>query len=247
MITSKAVYNLKKVSLKRRFEIKSIKGITKSKKSDGFIIHGGDSEYDYYFDSPDKIIIIIILAKVYEIICGHQLKISEIDKSHLKSFVTTKKEKNKKDINFSKMDQSQIIDIHSILTDKYEKFKDLFPKTNNIENNNNNILKNNLISFIEITYKTIFSNHETIKDINLDNLKIIKILGRGVDGKVLLVKLLKNNMYYAMKSINKKYFYNKKNLIQNKILKKLYFIFLIKVIFCFETNNRIFFIMDLVK
>ena len=247
MITSKAVYNLKKVSLKRRFEIKSIKGITKSKKSDGFIIHGGDSEYDYYFDSPDKIIIIIILAKVYEIICGHQLKISEIDKSHLKSFVTTKKEKNKKDINFSKMDQSQIIDIHSILTDKYEKFKDLFPKTNNIENNNNNILNNNPISFIEITYKTIFSNHEIIKDINLDNLKIIKILGRGVDGKVLLVKLLKNNKYYAMKSINKKYFYDKENLIQNKILERLDFIFLIKVIFCFETNNRIFFIMDLVK
>ena len=69
MITSKAVYNLKKVSLKRRFEIKSIKGITKSKKSDGFIIHGGDSEYDYYFDSPDKIIIIIILAKLHAFTC----------------------------------------------------------------------------------------------------------------------------------------------------------------------------------
>jgi len=245
IITSKAVYNLKKLSLKRRIEIKSIKGITKSKKSDAFIIHGGDSEYDYHFDSPDKIIIIIILAKVYEIICGHQLMISEIDKSHLKSFVTTKKEKNKKDLNFSKMDQNQIIDIHSILTEEYEKYKDLFP--NNNRENNNKILDNNPISFIEITNKTIFFNHDSIKDIKLEDFKIIKILGRGVYGKVLLVRFLKNNKYYAMKSLNKKYYYDKENLIKNKILERLDFIFLIKIIFCFETNNRIFFIMDLVK
>ena len=245
IITSKAIYNLKKFSLKRRFEIKSIKGITKSKKSDGFIIHGGDSEYDYYFDSPDKIIIIIILAKVYEIICGHQLMLCEVDKTSLNSFVTTKKEKKNKVYNFSKMDETQTIKIQDILTEKYEKYKKLFDTNNNEENNNNKALNTNPISFTKIINKTIFSNHETIKEINLDEFKIIKILGRGLNGKVLLVKFVNNNKYYAMKSLNKKFFLDKENLIQNKILEKLDFCFLIKIIFCFETNNRIFFIMDL--
>jgi hypothetical protein len=248
IITSKAIYNLKKTISKRRFEIKSIKGITKSKEGDAFVIHG-DLEYDYYYISTDKILIIIILAKLYEINCGQSLKISEINKANLKSFVTTKKNKTK-DSNFSKMDESKIVDIHSFLTEEFEKYKDLFPiKENNLNNIeiNYNSISDNPIQFTKIINKTIFSNHETIKEIKLDDFKIIKILGRGLNGKVLLVKYLNNNEYYVMKSLNKNNFLDKEKYIENKILKKLDFIFLIKILFCFETNNRIYFIMELYK
>ena len=50
VITNKAVYNFKKKELKRRIELNKIRGISISKLTDEFVIHGSDSEYDYdYF------------------------------------------------------------------------------------------------------------------------------------------------------------------------------------------------------
>ena len=54
IITDKAIYNIKKTSLKRRIEIKSVKGITLSKPTDEFVIHGEDEEYDYHYISAKK-------------------------------------------------------------------------------------------------------------------------------------------------------------------------------------------------
>ena len=46
VITKSAVYNLKKKSLKRRIEMKDIRGITISSLTDEFVIHGLEIEYD---------------------------------------------------------------------------------------------------------------------------------------------------------------------------------------------------------
>lgn len=54
IITDKAIYNLKKTSLKRRIDLKWIKGITLSKSSDEFVIHCNDEEYDYQYISAKK-------------------------------------------------------------------------------------------------------------------------------------------------------------------------------------------------
>ena len=53
IITDKAVYNIKKKSLKRRIDINALKGITISKATDvdEFVIHGNEAEYDYYYIS----------------------------------------------------------------------------------------------------------------------------------------------------------------------------------------------------
>ena len=48
IITDKAVYNLKKTSLKRRIDIKAIQGITLAKTMDEFVIHCSGDDYDYY-------------------------------------------------------------------------------------------------------------------------------------------------------------------------------------------------------
>jgi serum/glucocorticoid-regulated kinase 2 len=54
IITDKALYNLKKTSLKRRIDLKAIKGITLSKTTDEFVIHCNDEDYDYQYISPKK-------------------------------------------------------------------------------------------------------------------------------------------------------------------------------------------------
>ena len=49
IITDKAVYNLKKTSIRRRIDLKVIKGITLSKTSNEFVIHCKEEEYDYQY------------------------------------------------------------------------------------------------------------------------------------------------------------------------------------------------------
>ena len=58
LLTDKAIYNLKKTSLKRRIDYKTVMGITLSKQSDEFVIHCEDIDYDYHYISPRKKMIV---------------------------------------------------------------------------------------------------------------------------------------------------------------------------------------------
>ena len=90
IITDKGIYNLKKTTLKRRIDLKSIKGITLSKISDEFVIHCNDEEYDYQYISQKKKTIVEIIAKYYYNIIGEELKLFELYVSSFSTFVTTK-------------------------------------------------------------------------------------------------------------------------------------------------------------
>ena len=50
---------------------------------------------------------------------------------------------------------------------------------------------------------TIYSSHKTIKNVGVDDFKIIKVIGRGSYGKVCLVQFKQTNDLYAMKSLKK--------------------------------------------
>ena len=74
--------------------------------------------------------------------------------------------------------------------------------------------------------------------------KIIKILSRGVHGKVFLVKFNDTNKYYVMKSI-KKIYIEDKNELNVAILKKqkipnLKHTFLMGCCACFQTDERVY-------
>ena len=95
LITDKAIYNLKKLSLKRRIDFKTVIGISLSKLSDEFVIHCNDIDYDYHYISERKKIIVEIIAKNYQIVNEEELKLFELPVKNLNTFVTTKKEKEK--------------------------------------------------------------------------------------------------------------------------------------------------------
>ena len=66
VITNKALYNLKKKSLKRRIDLSIVQGITLSSISHEFVIHGSD-EYDYHYDCVNgRIIAEIIGVALYQ-------------------------------------------------------------------------------------------------------------------------------------------------------------------------------------
>ena len=115
ILTNKALYNFKlgllsiSVTLKRRIPYINLRGITFEKYGDKIVIHGENSEYDYYYKIPSLEKVIGYLATFYELETSKPLKIIPVEKSQsLKNFVTTKDAK-KNNQNFSKMDEDKAI------------------------------------------------------------------------------------------------------------------------------------------
>ena len=96
VITNKALYNFKKKELKRRIELSQILGVSVSKLTDEFVVHGNEAEYDYDYVSSKRKTIIEILAKAYKDDTKKDLKICLLDDKSLKAVVTLKPEKKKK-------------------------------------------------------------------------------------------------------------------------------------------------------
>ena len=120
VITDTAIYNLKEKTLKRRFEISKLKGITVSvaKNSQEFVIHGNEEEHDYLFISKNKYIIIYILEKAFEKLRGKELDFIITESSNLNNRMTTKKEK-KSNPKFSRMDDTELSDIKLFFKNLY--------------------------------------------------------------------------------------------------------------------------------
>ena len=213
--------------------IESIIGFTINNITDEFIIHCKDRENDYNFISKKKFQIFETINNEYKKIKNIQLKLSEVEDKSLKIYVTLKKEK-KFDTNFTRMEKNNLIKIDFYL--------------------NKNNLKENIISKQnkeEIQKRkgtlTMFSSHKTINEVKLEDFKILKVIGRGSFGKVCLVEYLPTNEIFAMKSLKKDILIEEEQiestLLEKEILQNIDHQFLCKLIFYFQTEDRIFFVM----
>ena len=213
--------------------IESIIGFTINNITDEFIIHCKDRENDYNFISKKKFQIFETINNEYKKIKNIQLKLSEVEDKSLKIYVTLKKEK-KFDTNFTRMEKNNLIKVDFYL--------------------NKNNLKNNIISKQnkeEIQKRkgtlTMFSSHKTINEVKLEDFKILKVIGRGSFGKVCLVEYLPTNEIFAMKSLKKDILIEEEQiestLLEKEILQNIDHQFLCKLIFYFQTEDRIFFVM----
>lgn len=101
IVTDAACYNLKKSELKRRIEMSNIRGLTVSTISNEIIIHGEGQEYDYYYNTKEKKLIVKAFheAKSKN---GSELQFAKINDKSISNYVTKKDEK-KKDLSFSRM------------------------------------------------------------------------------------------------------------------------------------------------
>ena len=102
IITNKAIYNLEKKNLKRRIDIKIVKGVTTSSENDEFVIHCIEMDHDYHYVSFKKRKIIQFINDLYFLHFNNFLPFCQINDSSLK-LIVTKKDEKKKDITFSKM------------------------------------------------------------------------------------------------------------------------------------------------
>lgn len=231
------------LALKRRLSINAILGITISQITDEFIVHGMDTEYDYNYVSAKRKEIIRLINQGYKDIEHRSLKICEVNEKSLKSYVTTKVDK-KEQPNFTRMDMKNAYPI-----DKYlEKFET--KKTNNnvnMEQNDGNSLSIHKGKNGKGRTNTMFSRHKKYNEVKLEEFKIIRVIGRGSFGKVCLVEFLPTNEIYAMKSLKKDVLIEQEQientLLEKEILQTIDYPFLCGLVFCFQTEERIYFVM----
>jgi tRNA A-37 threonylcarbamoyl transferase component Bud32 len=123
-----------------------------------------------------------------------------------------------------------------------------------IENKDDNIIipeiKNNPLIESKESTDTIFSAHKHVKQVKNEDFKILKILGRGSYGKVCLVEYLPTHEIYAMKSLKKDLLIREEKiestLLEKEILETINHPFIINLIFCFQTEERINFVMPFI-
>jgi serum/glucocorticoid-regulated kinase 2 len=219
------------LALKRRIDIGLIRGITASKLADEFVIHGNDVEYDYDYVSTRRKKIIEIIARCYLEITKKQVNFCALDAKSLKHVVTQKKEK-KKDQTFSRMAKEGLSSVNLFLYGQEEPTSDVASKRT-------------------ARVGTLYTKRKDIKEVFLENFQILKVLGRGSFGKVCLVEYKPTKELYAMKSLKKDVLIDQdqieNTLLEKKILETIDHPFLVELIFCFQTEERLYFVMPFLR
>ena len=225
LITDKAIYNLKKLTLKRRIDLKTIIGISISKLSEEFVIHCNDIDYDYQYSSKHRKTILEIIAKNYELINEEELKVFELSVKNLNTFVTTKKEKEKQK-NFTRMPTKNSINIKDYL----------FGNQSN-----------------RLSSKTGFKTKCSFKYVHVEysDFEMVKVIGRGSVGKILLVKYKKDGKYYVMKNMRKDQLISEgladNILLERSILMEGQCPFILTLSYFLQTPQRIYYICPFIK
>ena len=145
----------------------------------------------------------------------------------LKQYVTLKKEK-KVNPNFSRMPKENLTDIETYLN------------------------KNTTTDDTErMRTKTVFTSHKTVKEVKLEDFRILKVIGRGSFGKVCLVEYTPTKEIYAMKSLKKDILIEQEQientLLEKEILQTIDHPLLCGLVFCFQTQERIYFVMPFLR
>ncbi len=231
VITNKAIYNLKNKKLKRRIDIVGVRGLTVSKVTDEFVMHGNDVEYDYDYISQRRKKIIEYIASNFQELTKKEIPLCEIDEKSLKNYVTLKKEK-KKTPDFSRM-PTNIIPVNVYLYGNAAGPSDQKVKSKVTRSS------------------TLYTKRADIKEVKLEDFHVLKVLGRGSFGKVCLVEYAPTKEIYAMKSLKKDVLIDQdqieNTLLEKKILQSLEHPFLVGLVFCFQTEERIYFIMPFLR
>ncbi len=235
LLTDKNIYYLKSKSPTFTINYPQLLGVTLSKTSTEFIFHINFDDQDYHLSSKNRDLLISQLALIYQNNTKKPLKICEVDQKNLKQFITAKKDK-KKSTSYTKMEPKFLIDTKTFI-EKNNKINQNQLETDKAENKKK--------------VGTIFSTHKTVKNVRLDDFKTIKVIGRGSYGKVCLVEFKQTKELFAMKSLKKNVLLDEdqveSTLLEKNILQSLSYPFLVGMVFCFQTEERVYFVLPFIQ
>lgn len=236
VVTDQAIYNVIPTNhkkCKRRISIISIVSVTVSSTSDEFVIHV-PSEYDYRFISPKKTAICKLLIKIRE-----QLKndANGVPPETSKLSFTISEERDLKDRAWTKT-----MARHQTREDIVKRVKSLAAEEHDSDNDDMNDKK-------ETTDVINISQQEV--EVRLDHFELLKVLGRGSFGKVMLVRKKSNDGIFAMKILKKRTIIEKNQVehtkAERKILGALHHPFLVRMRYAFQTKEKLYLVLDYYK
>lgn len=224
-ITSSGVLNLKAKKIQRRIELSDIGGITRSRNGDEFILHC-PKEYDYRFSSPLKDQAVQTITKAYRDLIGSTLLVWETTELNLKDLSTRKVDKKK---GVSRIPAPETaINYHAV-------------------SGSNEETKENRLS----RSRTIFKASTNAAEVTLDDFTILKVVGRGSFGKVMLVQKKDTKMVYAMKSLRKDALLEREQVehtrTEKSIMQHINHPYLVKLEYAFTSPDKIYFVMDYMR
>jgi len=245
LITNKAIYNINKqeffaniisvfnssYAIRRRIDIVNVACITVSELSSEFVIHVRD-EYDYRYGSPDKRDrILSMICKAYCLnVRNKPLPFFFKDDVNLIDYTTTEDDKKKGVIRMPK-DGAALMDEVSL----YKKIQENAKKREKMKANTQVVFTKNLSE-----------NRATLEDF-----EILKVLGRGAFGKVMLVQKKDTKQVFALKSMHKEEIIDKDQIEHTKteryVLEKSKCPFLVSLEYAFQTPDKVFFVMKFMK
>lgn len=245
LITNKAIYNINQqeflaniisvfnssFAIRRRIDIAKVSGLTVSDLSSEFVIHVRD-EYDYRYGSPDKRDrILSMICKAYCLnVRNRPLPFFFKDDVNLIDYTTTEDDK-KKGVIRSPKEGATLMDESSL----FKRIQENAKKREKMKANT----------------KVVFTKNISENKATLEDFEILKVLGRGAFGKVMLVQKKDTKQVFALKSMHKEEIIDKDQIEHTKterfVLEKSKCPFLVSLEYAFQTPDKVFFVMKFMK
>lgn len=234
VITEFAIYNIKKTTIKRRIPFEDLDSISISIISSEFVLHIRNS-FDYRFLSFEKrteiLEAILYVMCVIKKLCT-TFKLYEVDMINLNNVMTTKQDfKNKRVI------RPANASVKIVNLEKYmEQARTEQERTTQLRRET------------KILYQ---KKNDPLKEICIDDFELLKILGKGAFGKVVLAQKKDNKKLYAIKILMKKQIIDTDQIEHTKaektILQHVNHPFLVGLEYAFQTNQKLYFVMQFMQ
>ena len=230
-LTDQAIYNIKKTSVQRRIPFEKLEAITVSKMSSEFVLHI-KSEHDYRYLSyehrtPVIEMMLYILCKVKKI-CS-VFKVYYVDKVNLDKVMTTHAKYKEKIFIRPPDSDSTLVDL------------DRFEEEEQKENERKTQLKTR-------TTMMFNKNKKENVELSITDFELIKVLGKGAFGKVILAQKLDSKKFYAIKILKKKDIIDQDQLEHTKaeksILQHVNHPFVVGLEYAFQTPEKVYFVLE---
>ena len=234
VLTEGAIYNVKKTQVKRRIPFEKLEAISISNASSEFVLHIKDGhDYRYLsFEHRTEIIetILAIMCSVRKLCTA--FKVYELDLINLNSIMTTKN--NFKEKKIVRPDE-KFLKIMNLESFKQKEKED-------VERASNTRKRTSML------YTKSKSDN---RELCIDDFELLKTLGKGAFGKVVLALKKDNKKYLAIKILRKKHIIEMNQLEHTKaekaILQHINHPFLVGLEYAFQTDEKLFFVLEFMQ
>ena len=240
LITDRAVYNLLPTDYgkcKRRVDLAAISKVTVAVKSDEFVLHV-PSEYDYRLMSLRKREIVECLRLNYDALTGKsaELKVVMSNQALLKNICRTKAQAKKQ----RKLDKKNGLNSPTSLAGSSSAGVTTSAVGAGQSAGGNTQRK--------ISRTTTWSGKDS--SVSPEDFELIKVIGRGSFGKVMMVRKKDSPKIYAMKILRKQAIIDRNQVehtrAEREILEEIDHPFLMGLHFAFQTPAKLYLVMDMI-